>query len=104
MADEMYTPEKPGAWRRIAAFLKRFWAVSLVALVPLIPEFVEVWGMSNPFPAVPDIITEAEIREISADTKIVTRKMVITQRAVLFLCFFAVLGSDLDTGISPLVC
>ena len=36
MADEMYTPEKPGAWRRITAFLKRFWAVSLVALVPLI--------------------------------------------------------------------
>ena len=66
MADEMYTPEKTGAWRRIAAFLKRFWAVSLVVLVPLIPDFVEVWGMNNPFPAVPDIITEAEIGEISA--------------------------------------
>ena len=38
-----------------------------------------------------------------AETKMVTRKMVITQRMVLLRSFLFELGSDLDTLLSPLI-
>ena len=40
-------------------------------------------------------------KEIKPDTRIVTRKMVTTHRIVFLLSFFAIAGSDLDTGIIP---
>ena len=39
-----------------------------------------------------------------AEMRIVTKKMVITQRMVLLRSFFDALGSDLDTLLSPLEC
>ena len=41
----------------------------------------------------------SETKEITPEIKIVTKKMMTTQRIVLLRCFLDVLGSDLDTGI-----
>lgn len=43
----------------------------------------------------------SETNEMVPDIMIVTRKIVTTQRIVLFRSFFDADGSDLDTGLSP---
>ena len=40
-------------------------------------------------------------KEIEPETRIVTKKIVTTQRIVLFLSFLVEVGSDLDKGNSP---
>ena len=47
-----------------------------------------------------DMIT-SDTKEMIPDIKIVTIKIVTTQRIVLFRSLFAADGSDLDTGLSP---
>ena len=42
-------------------------------------------------------ITASEAKEIMPETRIVTKKIVTTQRIVLLRSLFAALGSDLDT-------
>lgn len=54
-----------GPLGKVLVFLKRYWAVILLAVIPLVPGLVERWADDNPFPAIPQIITEAELQEIS---------------------------------------
>lgn len=54
-----------GPLGKVIVFLRRYWAVILVAVLPFVPKMVERWADNNPFPAVPQIITEAELEEIS---------------------------------------
>ena len=46
-------------------------------------------------------IISLETKEIIPDTKIVTKKIVTTQRIVLFRSFLAELASDFDTVLIP---
>ena len=48
------------------------------------------------------LMISSEIRDINAETKMVTRKMVTTQRMVLLRSFLIWSGSTLDTVKSPL--
>lgn len=50
---------------KVLIFLKRYWAVILVALIPWVPKLAEHWAENNPFSAMPEIITEVEFQEIS---------------------------------------
>lgn len=50
---------------KIAAWLKKEWLALLLVLVVCMPGAIEYWAECNPFPAMPEIITEAELREIS---------------------------------------
>lgn len=54
-----------GPLGKVFVFLKRYWAVILLALIPFVPKMVECWAEENPFPAIPQIITEAELQAIS---------------------------------------
>lgn len=54
-----------GLLGKVLVFLKRYWAVILLAIIPFVPKMVEHWAEDNPFPAIPQIITEAELQEIS---------------------------------------
>lgn len=54
-----------GPLGKVIVFLKRYWAVILVAVLPFVPKMAEHWADTNPFPAIPQIITEAELQEIS---------------------------------------
>ena len=46
----------------------------------------------------------SDTRDIEPDTKIVTKKIVTTQRIVLLRSFFEAPGSDLDTCLIPFDC
>ena len=54
-----------GPLGKALVFLKRYWAVVLLAILPFVPGMIETWAENDPFPAVPEIITEAEVAEIS---------------------------------------
>lgn len=54
-----------GPLGKVVVFLKRYWAVALLAVLPFVPLLIETWAGNNPFPAIPNIITEAEVGEIS---------------------------------------
>ena len=54
-----------GPLGKVVVFLKRYWAVTLLAILPFVPWMIETWAENDPFPAVPQIITEAEVAEIS---------------------------------------
>lgn len=54
-----------GPLGKVLVFVKRYWAVALLAILPFVPLLFETWAENDPFPAVPEIITEAEVREIS---------------------------------------
>lgn len=54
-----------GPLGKVFVFLKRYWAVILLAIIPFVPKMAEYWADTNPFPAIPQIITEAELQEIS---------------------------------------
>lgn len=54
-----------GPLGKALVFLKRYWAVILVALLPMAPRMIEHWAENDPFTAVPEIVTEAELQEIS---------------------------------------
>lgn len=54
-----------GPLGKALVFLKRYWAVILVAVLPMVPGMMEHWAENDPFPAVPEIVTEAELQEIS---------------------------------------
>ena len=53
-----------GPLGKVFVFLKRYWAVILLAIIPFVPKMAEYWADTNPFPAIPQIITEAELQEI----------------------------------------
>lgn len=54
-----------GPLGKVLVFVKRYWAVALLAILPFVPLLIETWAENDPFPAVPEIITEAEVAEIS---------------------------------------
>ena len=54
-----------GPLGKVLVFVKRYWAVALLAILPFVPLLIETWAENDPFPAVPQIITEAEVAEIS---------------------------------------
>lgn len=54
-----------GTLGKVIVFLKRYWALMLVTILPFVPGIVDNWAANDPFPAVPEIITEAEVQEIS---------------------------------------
>ena len=54
-----------GPLGKVLVFLRRYWAVALLAILPFVPLLIETWAENDPFPAVPQIITEAEVAEIS---------------------------------------
>ena len=54
-----------GPLGKVLVFVKRYWAVALLAILPFVPLLIETWAENDPFPAVPEIITEAEVGEIS---------------------------------------
>lgn len=54
-----------GPLGKVIVFLKRYWAVILVAVLPFVPKMIEQWADNNPFPAIPQIIAEEELQEIS---------------------------------------
>ena len=54
-----------GPLGKVFVFLKRYWVAILLAVIPFVPKMAEHWAETNPFPAIPQIITEAELQEIS---------------------------------------
>lgn len=54
-----------GSLGKALVFLKRYWAVILVALLPMVPGMIEHWAENDPFAPVPELITQAELQEIS---------------------------------------